>query len=62
MKKIKKGYFVTKNSEVIKLLQDTLSDRYILFIKTDGKKIYFTSKNEATDVVYQKLKAAYPSL
>lgn len=60
LRKVKKGYFKTETGEKVKLILNDDSKPYILFITSKGKKIYYASKSESNEVLFEKLKAVIP--
>src|SRR5690606_42083691 len=46
---IKKGYFKTKNGEIVKLILNSDNMPIILFTMTDGRKIYYAAKNKRSE-------------
>ncbi|MES2240103.1 MAG: DUF3784 domain-containing protein [Bacteroidota bacterium] len=55
---IKKGYFKTDKGETVKLILNADNKPYILLTKLDGKKIYYSSKEESNEKLLQKIKSA----
>ncbi|MES2629782.1 MAG: DUF3784 domain-containing protein [Bacteroidota bacterium] len=55
--KIRKGRFSTSDGEAVKLILNTNQHPYILLIKKDGEKIYYSSKSRSNEEVYREVKA-----
>lgn len=55
MDKSYKGIFKTQNGERVKLILNSESSPYILIIKSDNKKIYFSSKNQSNQLIYNEI-------
>ena len=56
---IKKGYFKTDKGEKVKLILNGDNKPYILLTKSDGKKIYYSAKEESNEQLLQKIKSAF---
>lgn len=54
---VKKGYFKTKDGEVVKLILNTDQKPYILITTTEGKKIYYSAKNADNTQIHGALTA-----
>lgn len=59
---INKGYFKTKNGEIVKLILDSDNKPIILFTKTDGKKVYYSSKNTPNKEFVDEIRKAMPDI
>lgn len=53
---IKKGYFKTEKGEIIKLILNSENKPYILFVKSDGKKIYYSAKKAPNEMIFNQMK------
>lgn len=53
---IRKGYFMTGQGEVVKLIINAKQSPLILLTKTNDKKIYYSAKNESNKELYDKIK------
>ncbi|MBV7439982.1 DUF3784 domain-containing protein [Weeksellaceae bacterium TAE3-ERU29] len=52
-----KGYFKTQNGEKVKLiLNNSDNSPYILIIKKDGEKIYYSSKSDSDSILFNEIK------
>nr|WP_269227937.1 DUF3784 domain-containing protein [Flavobacterium eburneipallidum] len=60
--KIRKGYFKTDQDEVIKLIINEDKGSYILFTKTNGKKVYFSSKEKSNESILNEIKKKLPEI
>lgn len=60
--KIRKGFFKTDQDEVVKLIINEDKGSYILFTKTNGKKVYFSSKEESNDSILNEIKENLPTI
>lgn len=54
--KIRKGFFKTTQGEVIKMIINQDKGSYILFTRTNGKKLYFSSKEKPNESVLNEIK------
>lgn len=54
---IKKGFYKTDTGEKVKLIINAENKAYILIIKSDGKKIYYSSKEESNEKLFEKIKS-----
>lgn len=54
--KIRKGFFKTTQGEVIKMIINQDKGSYILFTRTNGKKLYFSSKEKPNGSVLNEIK------
>ena len=59
---IKKGYFKTENGEIVKLILNSDNKPYILFIKSDGKKIYYSAKKTPNEKIFNEIKQTLPDI
>ena len=59
---INKGYFKTENGEIVKLILNSDHKPYILFIKSDGKKIYYSAKEESNEEILNNIKQTLPNI
>lgn len=53
---INKGYFRTKNGEIVKLILNSDKKPMILFTKTNGKKIYYSAKDKPNELIWDEIK------
>lgn len=58
---VRKGYFRTKEKEVVKLILNGDQQPVILFTKTDGKKIYFSARNTSNEGIINELQQIFPN-
>lgn len=54
---VKKGYFKTDRGEIVKLILNGDNKPYILLTKADGKKIYYSTKEESNEKLFDKIKS-----
>lgn len=54
---LKKGYFKTDTDEKVKLILNAENKPYILITKLDGKKIYYSAKEESNEKLFKKIKS-----
>lgn len=59
---VKKGYFKTDKGETVKLILNADNKPYILLTKSDGKKIYYSSKEESNEKLLQQIKKTLPGI
>lgn len=59
---INKGYFKTDRGEIVKLILNSDRKPIILLTKTDGKKIYYSSKDKANEEVVNEMKKTLPHI
>lgn len=52
---IRKGIFNTSEGETIKLILNTDAKPYVLFTKTNGRKIYFSAKGKSNVEIYSEI-------
>lgn len=57
-----KGYFKTEKGEIIKLILNSDNAPYILFTMANGKKIYYSAKQEPTEDIMVEMNEAFPDL
>ena len=57
---VNKGYFKTNGGTVIKLIINSESSSYILFVKKSGDRIYFSAKDTSNIGIYDELKGTLP--
>jgi hypothetical protein len=62
LEKIRKGYFKTKDGEKIKLILNSQKPTYLLIIKTNGSKIYYSAKEKSSESVRGEIQQAFPAL
>lgn len=60
--KINKGYFKTKNEEIVKLILNSDNKPVILFTKTNGKKIYYSAKDKANEIILDEMRKTLPNI
>lgn len=53
---IKKGFYKTDTGEKVKLIINAENKAYILLTKTDGNKIYYSSKEESNEKLFAQIK------
>ncbi len=58
---VKKGYFKTENGEVIKLILNSAQKPYILFTKSNGKKVYYSAKKKSNREILNEIKKTLPN-
>lgn len=58
---IRKGYFKTENGEIVKLILNSAQKPYILFTKSDGKKIYYSAKEKSNKEILNEIKINLPN-
>lgn len=56
----KKGYFKTKNGEIVKMFINANNGPYILFLKQNGEKIYYSTNKKSLKVLLSKIKKHFP--
>ena len=54
---IKKGIYKTDTGEKVKLIINAENKAYILITKSDGNKIYYSSKEESNEKLFDKIKS-----
>ena len=59
---IKKGYFKTDKAEIIKLILNSDNKPYLLLTKSNGKKIYFSAKEESNEILLNEIKKTLPDI
>ena len=59
---IRKGYFKTKDGEIVKLILNSDTKPYILITKKNGKKIYFSSKEKSNKSLYNEIREKLPNI
>lgn len=59
---VKKGYFKTDKGETVKLILNADNKPYILLTKSDGNKIYYSSKEESNEKLLQQIKKTLPGI
>lgn len=59
---INKGFFKTKNGEIVKLILNSDNKPVILFTKTDGKKIYYSAKDKSNKIVVDEMRKTLPNI
>lgn len=58
---IRKGYFKTESGDVVKLILNSAQKPYILFTKSDGKKIYYSAKEKSNEEILNEIKKTLPN-
>ncbi len=58
---VRKGYFKTKNGEIVKLILNSEQVPYILFTQTDGKKIYYSAKQQSNEDIFHEIEDTLPN-
>lgn len=59
---INKGYFKTRNGEIVKLILNSDNKPIILFTKTDGKKIYYSAKDKPNEKILDEIRKTLPNI
>ncbi|WP_375583983.1 DUF3784 domain-containing protein [Cyclobacterium xiamenense] len=59
---INKGYFGTKDGETVKLILNSDNKPIILVTKTNGKKIYYSAKDQSNVEIVEEMKQKLPTL
>lgn len=59
---INKGYFKTRNGEIVKLILNSDNKPIILFTKTDGKKIYYSAKDKSNEQILDEIRKILPNI
>ena len=59
---IRKGYFKTENGEIVKLILNSTQKPYILFTKSDGKKIFYSAKEKPNEEILNEIKKTLPNI
>ncbi|SKC00125.1 protein of unknown function [Parapedobacter luteus] len=59
---INKGYFKTRNGEIVKLILNSDNKPFILFTKADGKKIYYSAKDKSNEQVLDEMSKTLPNI
>jgi len=59
---VNKGFFKTASGEVVKLMLNSDKKPIILFTKTDGKKIYYSAKEEPNEKLFNEMKSRLPTI
>lgn len=57
---VRKGYFRTKEKEVVKLLLNGDQKPIILITKTDGKKIYYSARSASNEDIVEEIQQNFP--
>ena len=57
---VRKGYFRTKEKEVVKLILNGDQKPIILITKTDGKKIYYSSRSTSNEDIVDEIQQNFP--
>ena len=55
---IKKGFYKTDTGEKVKLIINAENKAYILITKSDGNKIYYSSKEESNEKLFARIEEA----
>lgn len=58
---VRKGYFRTKEKEVVKLILNGDQKPIILFTKTDGKKIYYSARSTSIEDIIKEIRQILPN-
>lgn len=58
---VSKGHFRTKEGEKVKLFINNRDDSFIKIDRTEEKTIYYSSKSESTQTIFNDLKEAFPN-
>ncbi|MFV5692379.1 DUF3784 domain-containing protein [Flavobacterium sp. LT1R49] len=59
---IQKGYFKTDKDEIIKLILNADNKPYLLLTKSNGKKIYYSAKEESNEKLLNEIKKTLPDI
>lgn len=59
---VKKGYFKTQDGEVVKLILNSDHKPVILITKIDGKKVYYSAKNQLSVALLEEMKEYLPQI
>lgn len=59
---IKKGFFKTKNGEIVKLILNSENTPVLLLTKTNGNKIYYSAKGKTNKLIMDEMKKKFPSI
>src|SRR5690606_653458 len=59
---INKGYFKTRNGEIVKLILNSDNKPVILLTKTDGKKIYYSAKDKSNEQILDEIRKILPNI
>ena len=59
---IKKGYYETDKGEIVKLILNEENKPYILITKSDGKKIYYSAKEESNEKLFDSINKIFPNI
>lgn len=59
---VNKGYFRTKNGEIVKLILNSDQKPIILLTKTNGKKIYFSAETDDNQGIYDEMGRVLPGV
>ncbi len=57
---IRKGYFMTGQGEVVKLIINAKQSPFILLTKTNDKKIYYSSRSRSNEELFTEITKALP--
>lgn len=57
---VRKGYFRTKEKEVVKLILNGDQKPIILMTKTDGKKIYYSARSASNEDIVEEIQQNFP--
>jgi len=58
----RKGFFQTTDDEKVKLMVHTETGPFVQFVKKDGQKLYYSSKNRSAAGILESLRQKYPEL
>ena len=58
---LRKGFFKTENGEVVTLILNSAQKPYILFTKSDEKKIYYSAKEKSNKEIFKEIKKTLPN-
>lgn len=59
---VNKGFFKTASGEIVKLILNADNKPCILITKTDGKKIYYSAKEESNEKLLNEIKSKFPTI
>lgn len=59
---VHKGHFKTENGEVVKLILNSANKPVILLTKSNGKKIYYSSKDKSNKEIVEEMRDVLPNV
>jgi hypothetical protein len=57
---INKGYYKTRDGEIVKLILNANAKPIILFTRNNGEKIYFSARSKSNEVIFSEIMEALP--